>query len=76
MYPAPIVLDKFPLPQNNLAVTSYRSESSNVSLVVLDKLLFSILETSFFERLENYDRHTDEYRQGLPIKSPHRRLKT
>ena len=29
------------------------------------------LETSFFEKLENYDRQTD-----IPIESPRRRLKT
>ena len=32
------------------AVNSRRSQSSNVSLVVLDKLLFSTLETSFLKK--------------------------
>ena len=42
MSPAPIVLNYSLLPQNNLAVTSYRSESSIISLVVLYKLLLGI----------------------------------
>ena len=35
------------------------------------------LETSFFEKLENYDRQTDIQtdRQDLHIEFPHRRLK-
>ena len=36
---APIVLNDSLLPQNNLAVISYRCESGNINLVVLDKLL-------------------------------------
>ena len=35
-----------------IAVTSWRSESSNINLVVLDKLLFLLLKP-FFEKLEN-----------------------
>ena len=31
-----------PLPLNHSAVTSWRSDSSNISLVVLDKMLFGI----------------------------------
>ena len=46
------------------AVTSWKSESSNVSLVVFDKLLFILSKPLF---LKNYH---------LRIKSPWRRLKT
>ena len=60
------------LGSRTIAVTSWRSESSNISLAVLDKMLF-VLSKPLFEKLENYDRHTD--RQDLPIKFPHGRLK-
>ena len=48
----------FGLGSRTIAVTSWRSESSNISLVVLDKMLF-VLSKPLFEKLENYDRHTD-----------------
>ena len=57
----------FGLGSRTIAVTSWRRVSSNVSLVVLDNLLF-ILSKLFFEKLQNRGQH-------LRIKSPHRRLK-
>ena len=60
-------------------VISWRSESSNISLVVLDKLLI-YSQNLFFGKLENLgqtDRPTNRPTNGqdLPIKSPRRRLK-
>ena len=44
------------------AVASWRNESSNVSLVVLDKMLSALSKPGFFfEKLKNFDRNT--YRQ-------------
>ena len=54
-----------------IAATSWRSDSSNVSLVVLDKLLF-ILSKPLFWKITKSKTH----RQHLRIKSPRRRLKT
>ena len=42
----------FRLVSRTIAVTSWRSESSNISLVVLDKLLF-LLSKPLFEKLQN-----------------------
>ena len=57
-----------------IAVTSRRSDSSNVSLVVLDKSLIILSKPLFWKiRKSMTDRPTD--RQDLRIKSPRRRLK-
>ena len=50
--------------------TSWRNESSNVSLVTLDKLLY-YSQNLFFSKIRKIK--TD--RQDLPIKSPRQRLK-
>ena len=50
-----VVLDKL-LFWIYYAVKSLRSEASNVSLVVLDKLHFILLKPFIYEKLENYDR--------------------
>ena len=42
-------------------VNYWRSESSNIGLVILNKMLFVLSKPLFFEKLENYDRQT--YRQ-------------
>ena len=56
------------------AVTSWRSESSNISLVVLDKVKFIISKPLFWSITKSRtDRRFD--RQHLRIKSPSRRLK-
>ena len=49
MSPAPIVLHKSHLPQINLVETSLRSEPRNISLVILDKLLFGFTTTKVLE---------------------------
>ena len=53
-------------------VTSWRSDSGNISLVVLDKLLF-VLWKPLFKKLQNRG-PTDQ--QHLRIKSPRQRLKS
>ena len=61
-----------------IAVTSRRSDSSNVSLVVLDKSLIILSKPLFWKiRKSMTDRPTDRQtdRQDLRIKSPRRRLK-
>ena len=61
-----------------IAVTSRRRDSSNVSLVIIDKLQFGLSKPPFlFEKLQNRgqtDRPT--YGKHLRIKYPCRRLKT
>ena len=61
----------FGLDSRTIAVTSWRNESSNISLVVLDNTLYYSQNLSF-EKLEKRGQ-TDG--QDLPIKSPRRRLK-
>ena len=43
--------------------TSWKSESSNISLVVFDKLIFGLLNL-FFEKLTKYDRQTCRWTDG------------
>ena len=60
-----------------IAVTSWRSDSSNVSLVVLDKLQFGLSKPPFLKNYKIEDSPTDRPTDGqhLRIKSPRRRLK-
>ena len=74
MSPAPIVLNDSLLPQNNLAVISYRCESGNINLVVLDKLLFLPSKPHLFYFSKYFeDRPTDQPTDRPttpPVKTP------
>ena len=59
------------LGSRTIAITPWRSESSNISLVVLDNILYYSRNLFFFKKLQK--RRTDG--QHLLIKSPRRRLK-
>ena len=67
----------FALGSWTIATTSWRSDSSNVSLVILDKLQFGLSKPPFLKNYKIEDRQTDRPTDGqhLRIKSPSRRLK-
>ena len=71
----------FGLGSRTIAVTSWRSESSNISLVVLDNISRSLFLKNWKKEDRQTDRQTDGHTdrqtdgQDLPIKSPRRRLK-